>query len=132
MIYHADNEDAKKWQEQNKNWWETHPMRYDWNEELQYKEFSKEFYNEIDRRFFLNASEFMPYKKIPFDTLIDFESLKNKKVLEIGVGNGSHAALLAKYSKDFTGIDLTDYAINSTSKRLDVFGLNGKIIKNGC
>lgn len=125
----VDSEDEKQWQEQNKSWWENHPMRYDWNEELQYQEFSKEFYVEIDKRFFSNANEFMPYKKIPFEKLIDFESLKNKKVLEIGVGNGSHAGLLAKYSGNFTGIDLTDYAVKSTTNRMKVFGLNAAILK---
>ena len=125
----VDKEDDKKWQEQNKSWWENHPMRYDWNEELKYEEFSKEFYEEIDRRFFSNANEFLPYKKIPFEKLIDFESLKNKNVLEIGVGNGSHAGLLAKYSGNFTGIDLTDYAVRSTTNRMKVFGLNATILK---
>ncbi|MBK7629849.1 MAG: class I SAM-dependent methyltransferase [Ignavibacteriales bacterium] len=55
--------------------------------------------------------------------MIDFESLKNKKVLEIGVGNGSHAALLAKYAKDFTGIDLTDYAITRLQTDLKFLNL---------
>ena len=40
------------------------------------------------------------------------------------MGNGSHAQLLATYAKDFTGIDLTDYGVNSTSKRIEIFGLN--------
>ena len=47
---------------ENRSWWERNPMRYDWNEALQYKEFSKEFYQEIDRRFFL-ASENMFLKE---------------------------------------------------------------------
>src|SRR5206468_2314200 len=59
------------------------------------------------------------------DPLIDFDQLQNKDVLEIGVGNGSHAALLARHSGSFTGIDLTDYAVESTSKRLKCFGLAG-------
>ena len=115
------------WQEKNKSWWESHPMRYDWNNEIGYKEYSKEFFEEIDRRFFSNSMDYLPFKKIPFEGLIDFESLKNKNVLEIGVGNGSHASLLAKYSKSFTGIDLTEYAVNSTTARFKEFGLNGQI-----
>ena len=83
-------------------------MRYDWNQQLGYEEFSKEFFEEVDRRFFDNAREFMPYKKIPFDPLINFDNLKDADVLEIGVGMGSHASLLAKYSRSFTGIDLTE------------------------
>ena len=50
--------------------------------------------------------------------------MTTRTFLEIGVGNGSHAQLLATYAKDFTGIDLTDYGVNSTSRRIEIFGLN--------
>lgn len=120
-------EQAIEWQKKNKSWWESHPMRYDWNDEIGYKEFSKEFYNDIDQRFFSNSKDFLPFKKNPFEALIDFENLKTKDVLEIGVGNGSHASLLAQYSKSFTGIDLTEYAVKSTTARFKEFGLPGKI-----
>jgi len=50
-------------------------------------------------------------------------------VLEIGVGNGSHAQLLAQYSGKFTGIDLTDYAVKSTTERMKCFGLKADIIR---
>ena len=127
-------EEREKWLEANKTWWETNPMRYDWLggklDKIPYTEFSKEFYREIDSRFFANANEYLPLRKIPFDGLIDFESLKDKKVLEIGVGNGSHAQLLATYAGDFTGIDLTDYGVKSTTERMKVFGLDkAKIIR---
>jgi 2-polyprenyl-3-methyl-5-hydroxy-6-metoxy-1,4-benzoquinol methylase len=115
-----------EWLDANKTWWETNPMRYDWLhgelDRIPHPEFSKEFYREIDRRFFSNANEYLPQQKIPFDGLIDFESLRDKRVLEIGVGNGSHAELLAAHSQDFTGIDLTDYGVQSTSARMKVFG----------
>jgi SAM-dependent methyltransferase len=127
-------EEREKWLEANKSWWENNPMRYDWLDgeldKIPHPEFSKEFYQEIDSRFFSNAAEYLPINKIPFDGLIDFESLRGKKVLEIGVGNGSHAQLLATYANDFTGIDLTDYGIKSTTERMKVFGLeNTKIIQ---
>lgn len=114
----------EEWLKANKHWWETNPMRYDWLDKIPYPEFTREFYREIDSRFFANAREYLPFKSIPFDVLIDFDSLPEQKVLEIGVGNGSHAQLLATYAKDFTGIDLTDYGVNSTSKRIEIFGLN--------
>jgi SAM-dependent methyltransferase len=121
-------EERQKWLEANKTWWETNPMRYDWLDgkldQIPYPEFSKEFYREIDSRFFANANEYLPMSKIPFDGLLDFESLRDQKVLEIGVGNGSHAQLLATYARDFTGIDLTDYGVKSTTERMKVFGLD--------
>jgi ubiquinone/menaquinone biosynthesis C-methylase UbiE len=36
---------------------------------------------------------------------------------------------LARHAKSFTGIDLTDYAIKSTSERLKCFGLTGTILQ---
>jgi SAM-dependent methyltransferase len=104
-------------------------MRYDWKQAIPYKEFSKEFYLEIDRRFFDSVRLFASWKSIPFDSLIDFEALKEKDVLEIGVGNGSHAQLLAAHSKSFTGIDLTDFAVKSTSERMRCFQLNARILR---
>ena len=89
----------------------------------------KEFYTEIDRRFFSAVELYAPCKKIPFDWLIDFDSLKTRDVLEIGVGNGSHAQLLAGHARSFTGIDLTEYAVKSTAERMRVFGLAGTVLR---
>jgi SAM-dependent methyltransferase len=104
-------------------------MRYDFTDQISMPEFSRGFYEEIDRRFFQDANDYMPWTNIPFDPLIDFEALRRQDVLEIGVGNGSHAALLASHAKSFTGIDLTDYAVKSTSERLKCFRLSGRILQ---
>jgi len=125
----SGSEQARRWQELNRTWWESHPMRYDWKQAVPYEEFSKEFYLEIDRRLFESVRLFAPWKSVPFDLLIDFEALKGKDVLEIGVGNGSHAQLLAAHSKSFTGIDLTDFAVKSTSERMRCFQLNARILR---
>ena len=67
---------------------------------------------------------------VPFEELIDFARLKNESVLEIGVGNGSHAQLLSSNCKDFIGIDLTAYGVESSSKRMEVFSIdNAKILQ---
>ena len=123
----GSTDEQQGWQDANRDWWESHPMRYDWKDGIPYEEFSKEFYAEIDDRFFTAVALYAPCKKIPFDWLIDFDSLRTKDVLEIGVGNGSHAQLLAEHAKSFTGIDLTEYAVKSTSERMRVFGLAGKV-----
>ncbi len=122
-----DSKGAEQWQKENEEWWQGHPMRYDWNSELGHEEFSPSFFEEIDRRFFSDASEYLQSRSLPFDDLIHFKALADKDVLEIGVGNGSHAALLARHSRSFTGIDLTDYASRSTRERFEVFGLSGLI-----
>jgi len=120
-------EERREWQERNQRFWQNNPMRYDWNASVAPQEFSKEFYSEIDRRFFENSKEYLPYKKEPFEQLIPLEALGSKDVLEIGVGNGSHAQLLATHAKTFTGIDITTYASESTKKRFALFGLRGNI-----
>jgi SAM-dependent methyltransferase len=115
-------EQRRAWQEANRLWWESHPMRYDFSDRIQAPEFSTEFFREIDERFFSDVREFMPWQKTPFDALLDFASLPDKDVLEIGVGNGSHAQLISSYARSYTGIDLTDYAVTSTTKRLELGG----------
>ena len=122
-----DAQQAQDWQEANRAWWERNPMRYDWTAELHCDEFSPEFYREIDQRFFASAREYMPWKIIPFDSLIDFDALKNMDVLEVGVGNGSHAQLLATHARSFSGIDITEYASRSTSNRVKLLNLECRI-----
>jgi SAM-dependent methyltransferase len=114
------SDQSVEWQRANRAWWESHPMRYDFTAKVQAKEFSEEFYREIDHRFFSDVKTFMPWVSIPFDPLINFGSLGDKDVLEIGVGNGSHAQVISQFARTYTGIDLTDYAVNSTSRRLQL------------
>ena len=111
-------EQQREWQEANRAWWESHPMRYDFSKDLEAEEFSREFYREIDERFFADVKTFMPWREVPFDPLLDFASLGAQDVLEIGVGNGSHAQLISSAAKSYTGIDLTEYAVQSTKARL--------------
>jgi ubiquinone/menaquinone biosynthesis C-methylase UbiE len=116
-----NKEEGRAWQDANRAWWEAHPMRYDFSEQLAQVQFSKEFYREIDRRFFSDVKTFMPWHSVPFDPLMNFDSLAEKDVLEIGVGNGSQAQLIAPRCRTYTGIDLTSYAIQSTTQRLKEF-----------
>jgi SAM-dependent methyltransferase len=125
----ADEAEHEVWQQQNRDWWQKHSMRYDWRAPIPYEEFSREFYDEIDRRFFSAVERFAPWKSIPFDTFVDFEALRSKDVLEIGCGNGSHAQLLASHARSYTGIDLTEYAVESTSKRLALRGLKATVMQ---
>lgn len=124
----TNESERQEWLQANKDWWEANPMRYDWHEGIAPKQYSKEFFREIDKRFFASAGFFLPVKQIPFDRLIDYEGLREKSVLEIGVGQGSHAQLLAAHAGSFTGIDLTSHAVESTQKRMEVFGVTNALI----
>ena len=125
----ANSEDATTWQQANKSFWENNSMRYDWSEAIPYQEFTDGFYKEIDKRFFGAIWMVAPWKEAPFEQWLDFKTLKNKDVLEIGVGNGSHAQLIASRAKSYTGIDLTDYAVRSTTGRINLYGIPARILQ---
>jgi ubiquinone/menaquinone biosynthesis C-methylase UbiE len=119
----------QQWQSANKAWWESTPMRYDWRDEITAPPGTKSYFTEIDRRFLSSASKYLPWRHVPFEEVIPFEQLGDKDVLEVGVGQGTHAQLLAPRCKSFTGIDLTSYAVEMTSQRLKLFNMPGKVLQ---
>jgi ubiquinone/menaquinone biosynthesis C-methylase UbiE len=65
------------------------------------------------------------YRLEPFIlTFADFESAKDKKVLEIGVGLGADHQRFAQAGADLYGIDLTERAVQHTAQRLKLFELS--------
>jgi len=64
-----------EWQKANRTWWEQNPMRYDWRESIGATPQSREFFEEIDKRFFTDSRVYMPYQRLPFEALIDFDNL---------------------------------------------------------
>ena len=112
-------------QEKSRGWWETNPMSYDWHRTLGAPEGTREFYDEIDRRFFLSSSFYRG--KRPFEKWIPFNQLRGKRVLEIGCGLGAHAQLLSEAECDLTCIDLTEKGVTNTRQRLDLRGLHADI-----
>lgn len=116
------------WNEANKSWWESHPMRYDFSTELSSPEGERAFFREIDSRFFRAAEDFTPCRERPFSTLIAHDFIRDRDVLEIGVGMGSHAQLLASACARYTGIDLTEYATRATRRRLELQGLKNATV----
>jgi ubiquinone/menaquinone biosynthesis C-methylase UbiE len=122
--------EKEDWQIANKNWWGKNPMRYDFlDKPIVASEYSPEFFREVDRRFLRSVKIAFPWKSTPFDNFIDFDQLKSQDVLEIGVGMGTHAEILSSNAKSYTGIDLTEYAVNATRKRLKAFGLSGSVLQ---
>jgi len=117
------------WQRANREWWETTPMRYDWREEIAADSTAEDYFDEIDRRFLSSASKYMPWRFIPFDPIIPFDDLADKDVLEVGVGQGTHAQLIAPYCRSYTGIDLTSRAVEATSRRLEARSVAGRILQ---
>jgi SAM-dependent methyltransferase len=124
-----DDDEHSRWQGANRAWWESAPMRYDWRVDLEERAGTEAYYREIDRRFIEAANGFLPCRQIPFDAVIPFDELADKDVLEIGVGQGTHAQLLAPRCKSFVGIDLTAVAVEMVSTRLRLFNLPGTVLQ---
>ena len=55
----------------------------------------------------------------------DFRSARGLKVLEIGCGLGTDGAQFAAADADYTGVDLTEAAVELARKRFDLFNLPG-------
>ena len=77
-------------QEQVRDWWNRNPMSYDVDDPIPYEEGSREFFREIDRRIFHPR-----YMRLtadasgkPFSLFVDFDSLRGKDVLDVGIGSG--------------------------------------------
>src|SRR5882672_8291508 len=57
----------------------------------------------------------------------DFAGARGLKVLEIGCGLGTDGAQFVKAGADYTGVDLTDAAVDLARRRFEVFGLRGEL-----
>src|SRR5262249_39277849 len=122
-----DQRQRRQWQSANKAWWERTPMRYDWRDGIAEVPGTEAYFMEIDRRFLFSARKYMPWRSVPFEEVIPFDELRDQDVLEIGVGQGTHAQLLAQRCTSFTGIDLTSSAAEMTSKRFTLFNIPGQV-----
>ncbi len=57
--------------------------------------------------------------------LVPFAETNGKRVLEIGCGNGADGVMFAKHGAVYTGVDLTQAAIDATRQHFGVLGLPG-------
>ena len=82
---------------------------------------SREYFLDLSQRrsIIVDAENFQ-------SNFVDFESWKDKRVLEIGCGVATDGARFAQAGADYVGIDLTDSAIELARKRFDLFGLPGQ------
>ncbi|HKO03891.1 MAG TPA: class I SAM-dependent methyltransferase [Candidatus Acidoferrales bacterium] len=102
-------------------------MRYDWNRPLSGLPAEREWYEEMDRRLF--HATVLPHGPRPFASLLSDAALAGKTVLELGVGMGSHAQMIARAAKRFIGVDLCWSAVSSTARRLELFDTPGRVLQ---
>jgi ubiquinone/menaquinone biosynthesis C-methylase UbiE len=110
-----------------RGWWSSNPMTYDWRGEIPYEPGSPEYLEEVERRFLRETWFAQPPGAKPFSGLIPFDELAGKDVLEIGVGTGVHARLLAESGARLSAVDLTPTAVDLTNKRLALHGLEADV-----
>jgi ubiquinone/menaquinone biosynthesis C-methylase UbiE len=116
-------------QEQVREWWNRNPMSYDVDDPIPYAEGSQEYFREIDRRIFhprymrLTADE----SGKPFSLFVDFDGLRGKDVLDVGCGSGIATQMFAEAGANVTAVDLTEWAVQTTRRRLAAFELEGEV-----
>lgn len=104
-------------------------MTYDWEKTLQIKPGSRNWYQEIDRRFLESAYYAQGENGTPFGRYLHPEIVRGKKVLEIGCGMGTHAEMLVRAGADFTAIDQTEFAVSATRNRLELLQKGGQVVR---
>ena len=77
------------------------------------------------RLFYERVEEHRYAKEWHIPLAADFASTQGKKVLEIGCGLGTDGAQFARAGADYTGVDLTDAAVDLTRRRFELFDLKG-------
>jgi SAM-dependent methyltransferase len=78
------------------------------------------------RRFYELVEAHRYTKEWHIPAAADFQSARGLKVLEIGCGLGTDGAQFAQAGADYTGVDLTDAAVDLARKRFEIFGIPGK------
>jgi ubiquinone/menaquinone biosynthesis C-methylase UbiE len=118
-------------QEQVRDWWNRNPMSYDVDNPIPYEPGTQEFFREIDRRIFHPRYMRLTADRSgkPFSLFVDFGALRGKDVLDVGSGSGIATQLLAEAGANVTAIDLTDWAVETTRRRLAAFGLEGDVLQ---
>jgi len=79
-----------------------------------------------ERDFFEKFREYRYRTEWHIPLLVPFAESRGKTVLEIGTGNGAEGVMFARNGAEYTGVDLTDAALEATRKHFAVMGLAGK------
>jgi 2-polyprenyl-3-methyl-5-hydroxy-6-metoxy-1,4-benzoquinol methylase len=117
-----DSEDVESVQSGNRRWWTERTMSYDWKNKILKDRFSRDWFDEIDRRF-IHGARLFAHDASAFDKIIPFARLKNKKVLEIGCGMGLHTELMLKHGANVVSVDISSTSVTATRIRAKLKGL---------
>jgi ubiquinone/menaquinone biosynthesis C-methylase UbiE len=98
-----------------------------WNTEACGTHFVENAANERD--FYDKFREYRYRTEWHIPLLVPFAEARGKRVLEIGTGNGAEAVMFALNGAQYTGVDLTDAALEATRKHFAVMNLTGAFQK---
>src|SRR5260370_789502 len=94
-----------------------------WSTEACGTHFIRDFADERD--FYERFREYRYHTEWHIPLLVPFAEARGKKILEIGAGNGADGVMFALNGADYTGVDLTDTALEATRRHFAVQGLIG-------
>ena len=106
-----------------KDWWNGYPFTYFVKDDIG----SWAFFRNVDRK----VLKWTPWAQNGYPILsgiINYPSLKGKKVLDIACGTGWSSEQFARSEADVSAIDLTPKAVELTKKRFEIYGLKGNIL----
>jgi len=78
-----------------------------------------------EKDFFEKFREYRYRTEWHIPLLVHFAEARGKEVLEIGTGNGADGVMFALNGARYTGVDLTDTAVEATRRHFAVMGLAG-------
>jgi len=81
------------------------------------------------REFFVDLDEYRFDKLRYLPELVDFDSYRDRKVLEVGCGIGIDLVRFARGGARVTGIDFSSRAVGLAGKYLELEGLNGNVVE---
>jgi ubiquinone/menaquinone biosynthesis C-methylase UbiE len=82
-----------------------------------------------EKDFFEKFREYRYRTEWHIPLLVPFAEAKGKQILEIGTGNGSDGVMFALNGAVYTGVDLTEAALEATRKHFQLLGLTGTFQK---
>jgi 2-polyprenyl-3-methyl-5-hydroxy-6-metoxy-1,4-benzoquinol methylase len=109
----------------NQSWWSDNPMTYDWHGDIRHTPGTREWFDEIDRRFVEASRPYLTSQR-SFDRIMP-NDLHGQRVLEIGCGMGLHSLELARRGAQVHAVDLTDVAVEATRSRMKEFGMDAEV-----
>ncbi len=107
-----------------RTWWNDNMFNYN----VTVKEGSWEYYRNIDKKIL----KWIAWGQTGYPLLsglIDYDSLKGKKVLDIGCGAGWSTEQFVRTGSEVTAIDLTPKAVEITKRRFELYNLPGTILE---